>query len=99
MEPLPASTPDKRLMGTRMIVRKGAKIATFFLIWLFSHEDAVATTCSYPAPCAVVQDGSILFVGTVVDVGVVTESGNESKRDVRLQVDEIFSGLPTTAKE
>ena len=60
--------------------------------------DLLATSCSVPPPCARVRVGSVLFVGTVIDAGVVAGT-EDSTRDVRFQVDEVFAGLSPSVKE
>jgi hypothetical protein len=50
-------------------------------------------------PCARVRAGSVLFVGTVVDPRLPADGKKGSTRNVRLQVDEIFEGLPAGTKE
>jgi len=63
------------------------------------QRNLLATSCSVPAPCARVHTNSILFIGVVVDAGVAAGTKTESTRDVHLQVDEAFTGLPANAKE
>jgi hypothetical protein len=62
-------------------------------------RDLLATSCSVPPPCARVRIDSVLFVGMVVDAGVVTDPKDESTRDIRFQVDEVFAGLSPGLKE
>lgn len=59
----------------------------------------LANSCLVPPPCARVRAGSILFVGLVVDAGVPDEPKDDSERDVRFQVQEVFAGLPMSSKD
>ena len=63
------------------------------------HPNLLATSCSFPPPCARVHVGSVLLVGTVIDAGVATETKDGYRREVHLQVNEIFAGLPTNTEE
>lgn len=58
-----------------------------------------ATSCMVVPPCARIYANSVLFVGTVVDPGLPTDGKKGSTQSVRLQVDEIFEGLPAGTKE
>lgn len=63
------------------------------------QRNLLATSCSFPPPCARVHRGSILFVGIVIDAGVATEIKDGSRRDAHLHVNEIFAGLPASTEE
>lgn len=64
-----------------------------------AQGDLRATSCSVPPPCGRVHEGSILFVGTVLDAGVPDGPGENATRAVRFQLDEIFIGVPAKTKE
>ena len=74
------------------------KILGFAAIVCFQGK-LLATSCSVPPPCARVRLNSILFVGVVMDAGVPKGPKEDSERDVRMQVEEIFTGLPPSLKE
>ena len=63
------------------------------------QRNLIATTCGVPPPCARIRVSSVLFVGMVVDGAVAPGAADESARDVRFQVDEVFAGLSPSVKE
>ena len=69
------------------------------IVFGWYQPDLQATSCSVPPPCELVEPGSVLFVGTVLDPGIPTTPDDQSVRDVTFQVDEIFEGLPRSTKK
>jgi hypothetical protein len=63
----------------------------------FLQRDLLATSCGVPPPCARVRPNGVFFVGVVLDAGVAET--DQSPRNIRFKVEEVFTGLSTSTKE
>ena len=65
------------------------------LVLLATTHQLLASSCRIPPPCARITESSVVFAGMVTDLGLEEDSG----RQVRFQVEEIFAGLAPGTKE